>query len=167
MKKYLTLALAALLMAGCAASQKATGEKQQKAEQLLQEIDTLMKLQHFGIAVNAAYPQGWGSVQLNYDYGLQVNGDAMRSYLPYYGRAYQMTYGGDNGLNFNGTMTRCEYVKKRSRQWTVKMWANDENDSYVYTLQVYPNGRIDLTVDSGHRSRIRFTGILTPGTKGE
>lgn len=166
MKNCLTLALLVLIMAGCAASQKVSKkvDKQQKAAEMALQIDSLMKSQRFGVVVNGAYPQGWGMVPLNYDYGIQVHGNELQSNLPYYGRAFQLTYGGDKGLMFKGEVKRCEYVHLRNKQWTVKMWASDDEDNYVYTLVVYPNGRIDLTVDAGHRSRIRYTGILTKGT---
>ena len=115
----------------------------------------------FGIEVNAAFPQRGNMVNLNYDYGIQVHGDTLRSYLPYYGRAYQIPYGGGKALDFSERIQRYTLTQGKKGEQQLQMWVENDEDAYVYTLKVYAGGNIDLTVESHQRDRIRFTGQLT------
>ena len=158
----------ALLLVACGAPRLSVAEKAARLAVQMQQVDSLVRGMRFGIEgthytydVNAAFPQRGNMVNLNYDYGIQVHGDTLRSYLPYYGRAYQIPYGGGKALDFSERIQRYTLTQGKKGEQQLQMWVENDEDAYVYTLKVYAGGNIDLTVESHQRDRIRFTGQLT------
>lgn len=151
----------ALLLVACGTQRLSVAEKAARLEAQAQQVDSLVRGMRFGVEVSAAFPQRGNMVNLNYDYGIQVHGDTLRSYLPYYGRAYQIPYGGGKALDFSERIRRRTLSQGKKGEQLLQMWVENDEDAYVYTLKVYPGGSIDLTVESHQRDRIRFTGRLT------
>ena len=56
----------------------------------------------FTIEVDRALPMGGRTVHLTTPYSLEMRGDSAISYLPYFGRAYSLPYGGIR----NGALSR-------------------------------------------------------------
>ena len=54
----------------------------------------------FTIEVDRALPMGGRTVHLTTPYSLEMRGDSAISYLPYFGRAYSLPYGGGDGMRF-------------------------------------------------------------------
>ncbi len=151
----------ALLFVACDTQRLSVAEKAARLQAQAQQVDSLVRGMRFGVEVSAAFPQRGNMVNLNYDYGIQVHGDTLRSYLPYYGRAYQIPYGGGKALDFSERIQRRTLSQGKKGEQLLQMWVENDEDAYVYTLKVYPGGSIDLTVESHQRDRIRFTGRLT------
>lgn len=158
--------LAVGMTVACTTTRITTAERDAMEALKARRVDSLVGSRYFGIEVNAAFPQRGSMQRLNYDYGIQVHGDTLRSYLPYFGRAYQIPYGGGKGLDFEAPMKRWELQEGKNGQKKLVMWAENEEDAYVYTLKIYSGGNIDLTVDSRQRDRIHYTGrIVTESDK--
>ncbi len=161
MKAAILSVVTALLLTACGTQKLSVAEKAARLEAQMQQVDSLVRGMRFGIEVNAAFPQRGNMVNLNYDYGIQIHGDTLRSYLPYYGRAYQVPYGGGKALDFSERIQRHTLTQGKKGEQQLQMWVENDEDVYVYTLKVYAGGNIDLTVESHQRDRIRFTGQLT------
>ena len=60
-------------------------------------------------------PMKGGSKHLTSDYSLEIRNDSVYSYLPYFGVAYNVPYGGGKGLNFSAPLSEytSTYSKKR------------------------------------------------------
>lgn len=160
-KQTLTIIIATLALTACGVQKMSQTEKLVRQTLIAQETDSLVKSRRFGVEVSAVFPQGASMRHLNYDYGIQVHGDTLRSYLPYFGRAYEVPYGGGKGLDFSEPMKRWTLTEMKKGEQQMKIWVENEEDSYVYTLHIYPSGVVDLTVDSRQRDRIRYNGNIT------
>ena len=148
-KQTLTVIIATLALTACGVQKMSQTEKLVRQTLIAQETDSLVKSRRFGVEVSAVFPQGASMRHLNYDYGIQVHGDTLRSYLPYFGRAYEVP------------MKRWTLTEMKKGEQQMKIWVENEEDSYVYTLHIYPSGVVDLTVDSRQRDRIRYNGNIT------
>ena len=151
----------AVLAVSCTTVKLTPEEKNAIKAAQIQQIDSMVTGRHFGVEVDAVFPQRGPMKRLNYDYGIQVHGDTLRSYLPYFGRAYQVPYGGGKGLDFEDPIKRWTIKDGKNGQKQLTIWVENSEDAYVYTLKVYAGGNVDLTVDSRQRERIRFTGKIT------
>ena len=144
-KQTLTIIIATLALTACGVQKLSQTEKLVRQTLIAQETDSLVKSRRFGVEVSAVFPQG----------------DTLRSYLPYFGRAYEVPYGGGKGLDFSEPMKRWTLTEMKKGEQQMKIWVENEEDSYVYTLHIYPSGVVDLTVDSRQRDRIRYNGNIT------
>ena len=68
--------------------------KKEKKEQKKEAVRQLIVSEDYKIDVNTAMPMRGRSIPLTSQYSLQIRNDSVFSYLPYYGRAYSVPYGG-------------------------------------------------------------------------
>ena len=90
---------------------------------------------------------------------MKVNGDTVVSYLPFFGRAYSVPYGGGKGLNFTGKVISYE-TSRNKKEYNIKMGVDSDEDQYIYYIDVYENGRAVILVASKNRSNITFYGEM-------
>lgn len=114
----------------------------------------------YTIDVRQAFPLRGRSVQLSSDYGLTIRGDSIYSYLPYFGRAYSVPYGGGQGLSFDAPVT--DYKVQAGRKGVTIIIFNTRNpeDYYQFRINVSPNGMASVMVTPGQRQSISFSGNL-------
>ena len=97
-KKQIFMLLLALLVGIPTLS--AQQSKKEKKEQKKEAVMKLIESENYKIDVNTAMPMRGRSIPLTSSYSLTIRNDSVISYLPYYGRAYSIPYGGGDGLNF-------------------------------------------------------------------
>lgn len=95
---YLACAAMAVWMLGSCASKE---ELAARRIELAKKVATALQERNFKIGVLMMYPPRGGARNVAYGYSLEVRNDSLISYLPYFGRAYDVPYGGGKGLNFN------------------------------------------------------------------
>ena len=100
-------------------------------------------------------------------YSLEVKQDSVLSYLPYFGRAYSVPYGGGEGLNFEGVTQ--DYVSAAGKRdaTEISFSVRTREDNYKFRITVYPNGSADILVQPNNKQSISFQGTLAenPGKK--
>jgi hypothetical protein len=79
--------------------------KKEREEQKAKEIKEMIENGRFTIEVDRALPMGGRTVHLTTPYSLEMRGDSAISYLPYFGRAYSLPYGGGDGMRFEESIT--------------------------------------------------------------
>ena len=89
-----------LLWAGTSVAQT----REEKKEALKAYVDEQVEARTFKIDVDMAYPMSGRSIPLSTPYGLQMKKDSVDVCLPYFGRAYQIPYGGGEGLRFKAPL---------------------------------------------------------------
>lgn len=94
--RYLIVAVLFLLVAGTSGAQT----REEKKEALKTYVGEQVNGRTFKLEASMAYPMSGRSIPLTTPYGLQMKKDSVDVYLPYYGRAYQIPYGGGEGLRF-------------------------------------------------------------------
>ena len=101
MKTFITTLLfacsAMVTLSGCATAEERAARA---AEQAL-KVKTALTQRRYKIDVNRMYPMNGNSRNVSYGYSVEVRNDTLISYLPYFGRAYNVPYGGGKGLNFS------------------------------------------------------------------
>ncbi len=149
-----------LLLASCAVTAEQAAKRAEREAATARAVAKALSERHFEIEATFMYPERGNPVPITPDYGVQVKGDTLISYLPYYGRAYNIPYGGGVGLNFTSTISHyAESQPKKDMTRIVIATGNDE-DRYVYTIDVFGNGRTDIEVSAEERDRIHFSGEM-------
>jgi hypothetical protein len=151
--------VAAGLMAGsCAASRPAVSSEADRMTAA--HVERMINERMFIVQVNRAHPVSAPSMHLNYDYHLSVIGDRVESFLPYFGRAWSLPYGGGEGLRFAAPISDYSVTERRDGRRMIEFRATTGEDTYDFTLTVWPLGECDLTVSASRKQSISFGGRL-------
>ena len=108
----------------------------------------------------SASPQTGGIIRLTggITYTLKVNGDTLVCDLPYYGRAYNATYGGDAGLKFTSVKFEHKVKTKKKGRWDVHIRTKDLTTNRDLWLTIFENGSTTVNVSSSDRQAINYQG---------
>ena len=163
MKRMIWAVLAICLLAGCTATQNLSPEKAKQQAQTTHRVNEGLEKRQYTIDVNHVYPQRMQAKALTYGYYIKVSGDSIYSYLPYFGRAYRVPYGGGKGLDFVEKITDYATSKGKNGRTNIDIKVDNSEDRYTYHIEVYDNGRAFLDVSSDERDRIGFAGMMNVG----
>lgn len=148
------ISLTVLVQISCSSSKTAIDDG--KAERVKQQIESL----HYQISIDYMLPAQGSSRYLTSPYSLTVQGDTLISYLPYFGKAYNIPYGGGNGLNITASL--FEYFLSYNTKGTalISFRVRSEGDVYLYNIEIFNNGNASIHVSSNNRQGISFSGKL-------
>ena len=147
---------AVVLLSGCATSE----ERAARAAELKKKVTTALRERNYKIMVDRMYTMRGSSKSVSYGYCVEVRNDSLISYLPYFGRAYNVPYGGGKGLNFSERIGRYnEFVEENGKRH-IEIDLKNEEDTYLYTIDVFENGRSSIDVQSRQRERISYSGEM-------
>ena len=160
MRKVLMTSVIALtvwvMLAGCATAE----ERAARAAEQAKAVKAALQERNYQIAVNRMYPSRGASKSLSYGYSVEVRNDSLISYLPYFGRAYSVPYGGGNGLNFSAPIRNYQESQPKSGLRHIEIDVKNDGDTYLYTLDIFDNGSTTIDVRSRQRERISFSGEM-------
>ncbi len=163
MKRVILLILvaisAAILLSGCATSEEMAA---QMAE-LSANVTNALNNRDYKIAIDRMYPMRGSSRHVSFGYSVEVRNDTLVSYLPYFGRAYNVPYGGGKGLNFTAPIGSYQEFMKRNGQRHIEIGVSNEEDTYFYTIEVFDNGNSTVDVRARQRERISYSGHIELG----
>ena len=160
MMKKLALIFAVVLLAGCSASRLTQEEKAARRAQVAQKVHDALARRHYRIEVDFMHPQRVPSRHIDYGYELRVHGDSVYSYLPYVGEVRQVPYGGGKGLNFDAVMTGYTSERMKDNGTRIRMIVPNDEDTYLYTVEVMDNGKASVAVYGREHDPISFSGEL-------
>jgi len=163
--KYIFFILV-FLLAGTEALPQNTAKKSRKeirAEKEAKkkaEIKKLMDSDDFIFQATHALPLGGGSIFLNHDYDVHLKKDSVFSYLPFYGVAYHIEYGGRNsGFIFEEPVE--DFSKEFDKNnYLVKFKVDHGNDNVVFTFHITELGYATLNINSTNRQSISYYGYM-------
>jgi hypothetical protein len=151
-------AVLALSSAGCSASRSAVMSEADMVTAA--QIEEMLAARLYKVDFTRAYPASAPSFHLNYPYFISVIDDRVESFLPYFGRAYMLPYGGGEGLRFEGRISGYTQSIKKKGQREITFSARTGEDEYDFTLTVRPTGECDLTVMPMNKQSISFSGEI-------
>ena len=155
--KLLLICLAVL----CAGSQVLYAQsKKEKAEKKAGAVKELINSRHYTVDVLRAYPMGGESVNLTSPYSLEIRGDSLISYLPYFGRAYSIPYGGGKGLIFDAPITNYRCVINTKKTALITFESRNDEDVYQFQVDIIPSGSATIDVVPTKRQSISYQGDL-------
>lgn len=79
----------------------------ERAEKAL-AVERALASRHYVVDVQMMYPRSGRAVNVSSNYSLEIKGDTVVSYLPYFGRAYSIPYGGGKAFNFSAPIISYE-----------------------------------------------------------
>ncbi len=145
-------------------SQETTKKAQREQNRIEKEkqIEALISSKEFVFEAIQALPQSGKMIILTgSSYTVTFHPDAIESYLPFYGRAYSIDYGGDGGIKFEGKPEEYKVVTQKSgKGYDINATIKTPKDLYKFYLSVSPDGTATLMVDSNQRSSISYHGDI-------
>lgn len=145
------------MIATMPATAQSRNEKKARIERAVKEaIDS----QTYKINVDRMQPMRGRSRTLTTNYSLKVSNDSVYSYLPYFGVAYNIPYGGGKGLVFSEPIIEYKTKELKKGRMQIDFKTRSEGDNYEYSLTIYPNGSTTIHVQSSNRQSISYTGDM-------
>lgn len=149
----------AILTSSCATSE----EKAAQMTELSAYVTNALNNRDYKIAIDRMYPMRGSSRHVSYGYSVEVRNDTLISYLPYFGRAYNVPYGGGKGLNFSAPIGSYQEFMKGNGQRHIEIGVTNDEDTYFYTIEVFDNGSSSVEVRARQRERISYSGTIDLG----
>ena len=158
-KFYVSMAIAVCacaVLCGCVTSEERAAQKAEMARNVTKALNE----RNYKISILRMNPMRGSSRSVSYGYSVEVRNDTLFSYLPYFGRAYNVPYGGGKGLNFSHPIENYQEYQKKNGQRHIEIGLTNEEDTYLYTIEVFDNGNSSVEVLSRQRERIFYTGMM-------
>lgn len=155
MKNFFSYTLVLMLLTACGVSKTTSTERGQRQRAINETVAT----RDYWVVMTACHPLRMADRTLESGYDIHVKGDTLYSVLPYFGRAWSVSYGGGSALRFDAPI--ANYEAKRDKEGTrVSLRVSHGNDTFHYLLYIYDNGKATLDVSCVNRDNISFTGFL-------
>lgn len=126
-----------------------------------QKTKAKIESRHYIINVDRALPMQGRSVNLTSSYSLEIRNDSVISYLPYFGRAYTVPYGGGNGMIFREPLTDYTISFDKKNAARIKFRTKTTEGTADFNLQIFPNGSSSIQVTPSNRQSISYQGTLS------
>lgn len=125
------------------------------------EITSLLQSRRFVFVPQTVNPTGGRTRQLNGEFSLYVSPDTVRSYLPYFGRAFTAPITqGKSAMDFTTTNFSLTVQPGRKNRQTVTITPTQGTDVRELVLEVLPNGNASLLALSNNRQQINYYGYI-------
>lgn len=161
MKKSILLMLVVLTVTMGAMAQESRRERRQDRDrEKAAEIEKLIETGDLRFLAQFALPMSGGSIHLTSEYTLDIQGDMVTSWLPFFGRAYSVSYNTrEGGIKFSEKVDQIEW-KRVKHGYRTLMEVKTKDDYYSLNLFVSQSGFGTLDVSSKNRQPISFNGIV-------
>lgn len=158
MKKYLYILIMSLGFAAC--STLTSAERAEREAKMAQAVEKAVAERHYKVEIDMMYPRNGRAMDVSSDFSLEVKGDTLISYLPYFGRAYSVPYGGGKGLNFMAPIREYKVEKERNGATAITIKTYNEEDDFLFRLEIFNNGKTSIDVTSREREPISYSGKM-------
>ena len=135
-------------------------ERAARAAEQAAKVRTALTERNYKISIDHMYPMKGGSKSVSFGYTVEVRNDSLFSYLPYIGRAYQIPYGGGKGLNFSERIGSYQETQRKNGLRHIEIGVKNDEDTYLYTIEVWDNGKSQIDVQPRQRERISYSGDM-------
>ena len=154
------------ILGPCFAQQNSRKAHRENAKmERVRQTKILINSREFVFTATRALPLGGGSIDLttNPNY-LKFHSDKIESYMPFFGRAYNVDYGGDGGIKFEGKPEEFK-ITTRGKGYELTAIVSAKLDSYQLNLFVTPEGSATLMITSNNRNPISYYGEINKYTE--
>ena len=160
MKKLFLLMIAVAGLAACTVSRQTAEGRAAKAAHVAQRVGEKLDSMRFRVDVNYIYPRRGAARAVDFGYGIRLSGDTLYSRLPYFGRAYHVPYGGGKALDFTAPVGDRQVRWLKNGLTRVELRVTNDEDRYLYVIDVFDNGRVMLDVTAQEREQVQFAGEM-------
>lgn len=145
---------------GAMAQESRRERRQDRDREKAAEIKKLIETGDLRFLAQFALPMSGGSIHLTSEYTLDIQGDMVTSWLPFFGRAYSVSYNTrEGGIKFSEKVDQIEW-KRVKHGYRTLMEVKTKDDYYSLNLFVSQSGFGTLDVSSKNRQPISFNGIV-------
>jgi len=155
----LTMMLGILLLQGCGVLTENSEDRQARLEREAQMVREGVETGNFKVDIRFMIPLAGSSRNVT-NYSVTVKDGHIVSHLPYVGRAWDLPYGGGHALNYESAIQDSAVYREPDGSYTVRLIIRTDEDSHVYTFQIFPNGSTTLLVQSRNREPINYRGNI-------
>lgn len=145
-------------------------KKELKAEKELQKqkaMEDLINSKDFAFEAQKAQPLGARQINLDYNtYFLKFNTTKTTCDLPFFGRAFNVAYGGDGGMKFEGVPENIK-IEKKKKGYNITATVKGQDDVYSLYFSVFPDGGATLSVNCNNKAAISYQGVVAAPKKDE
>lgn len=132
------------------------------AQEKDEEIKALLENKEYVFKAQTASPLRGRTIQLTSEYDVLISADSVRTFLPYFGRAYMaQPYNNDGGIKITTTDFKYTLNDKKKKRWIVVIEPSDKNEVQQLHLSISKSGYATLQVVSTNRDPITFNGYIT------
>lgn len=137
-KLSILLVLSFFLSISVFAQKKSSKEIKAEKELLLQkQIEALIDSKNFVFEAQRISPRGGRIIILDYNtYFLKFNEEKVTCDLPFFGRGYNIGYGSDGGIKFDGKPENIK-VEKKNKSYNFKAIVKGKDDVYNLMFSVF------------------------------
>ena len=142
---------------------KKMSRKEKKAAReakLIEDTKTALESNSFVFAATQMIPSGGRSRTLTSSYEARIENDTITCYLPFFGRAHTVSYGGsESPMDFTQPIEDYSFEKVK-KGYEIKFSVNNKSDRLNFFFQIADNGSSSLSVTSTNRSTISYYGNI-------
>lgn len=139
--------------------------KAEKKAQKIADVKALVESKTFVFDAQTMNPMRGKTVTLTTPYDVKITSDSIFSYLPYYGVAYNASYGGtDRPMIFDLPFETISSETTKNG-FMVKVSVKNGSDRLDYTFHISETGTTTLNVSSINRQAISYYGDIETDTK--
>ncbi|MBR4920517.1 MAG: DUF4251 domain-containing protein [Prevotella sp.] len=158
MKNYIFTLAMVISLAAC--STMTSAERAERDAKIAAAVNKALTSRRYTVNIDRMYPLRGTPVDVSSDYSLEVKGDTLVSYLPYFGRAYNVPYGGGKALNFTALIQEYQTGKTRNGNTQITVRVDNDEDIITYILDIFPTGNTSIHVMAREREQISYTGNI-------
>lgn len=143
------------------AQEKTKKEIKQGTElQNQKEIKALIESKNFVFDVERVITQGGTMLFLDYNtYFVKFNLENAVGDLPFFGRAFNIGYGSEGGIKFEGRPENIK-IEEKKKSYIIKTTVKGKEDTYDLIFSVFYDGGTILSVNSNKRASISYDGNI-------
>lgn len=156
----LAVTAALLLLTGCGSAKMTPQQKKEQEARIASLVWEKLDARSFTIDVDFMTPLRGGGRALNSPYSIKVDGDTIDSHLPYVGDARSVPYGGGKGFTFKDEIDEYKDSGIQKDRRVLTLSVNTDEDSIVFNITIFDNGKADIRVNSRNRDDIGYMGNL-------
>jgi ABC-type oligopeptide transport system substrate-binding subunit len=163
MKGRIVALLMTLALLGASVYAAENPQKQDKKQKQKEQTEKLVNSKHFQFVARQAMPLGGKTLDLTTNPNfVRFYPDSIQADMPFFGRAYNVPYGGTGGIKFDGKPKKFDITpQKKGKGYLIQATVNDTNDSYSMTLSISNSGYGTLTINSNNRNSISYYGQIS------
>ncbi|MBS7231486.1 DUF4251 domain-containing protein [Flavobacterium psychroterrae] len=160
-KLSILFVLLSILISPVFAQEKTKKElKAERDSQKQKETEALINSKKFDFEAQKVTPQGGRMIILDYNtYFLKFDTEKTTGDLPFFGRAFNVAYGGDGGIKFEGIPENIK-IEKKKKSYIVKATVKGKDDVYNLMFTIFSDGGGTLSINSNNRASISYDGEI-------
>ena len=134
--------------------------RKERLKEKIEETKFLVENKEFLFTPTHAIPMSGGSIQLDFSFDVELKNDTVTSYLPFYGVAYHVDYGGRNSaFDFTQPVEKIQ-IKNTKNGYQVIFDVINRQDHISFIFNISEPGYATLNIISTNRQVMSYYGSI-------